>query len=176
MEGKQFAKLVKDIKILDKKVTATDIDLIFAKIKDKAARRISFDEFMNGLDLVAQRKGLTGKQIRDIVSQSQGPILVGTKAEAVKYHDDKTLYTGVHANGGPSTVDKEKISDISQLCDRTESDVRGQKLQPVSEITNQHYSMVVIEEEQKQMIKKVAPKQQDCSMPQTLEHLFGQFS
>jgi len=53
MEGKQFAKLVKDIKILDKKVTATDIDLIFAKIKDKAARRISFDEFMNGLDLVA---------------------------------------------------------------------------------------------------------------------------
>lgn len=113
MEGKQFAKLIKDIKILDKKVTATDIDLIFAKIKDKAARRISFDEFMNGLDLVAQRKGLTGKQIREIVSQSHGPILVGTKAEAVKYHDDKTLYTGVHANGGPSTVDKDKISDIS---------------------------------------------------------------
>lgn len=53
MEGKQFAKLIKDIKILDKKVTATDVDLIFAKIKDKAARRISFDEFMNGLDLVA---------------------------------------------------------------------------------------------------------------------------
>lgn len=60
LEGKQFAKLIKDLKILDKKVTSTDIDLIFAKIKDKAARRISFTEFMNGLDLVAQRKGMTG--------------------------------------------------------------------------------------------------------------------
>jgi hypothetical protein len=45
MEGKQFAKLMKDCKILDKKVTSTDIDLIFAKIKEKAARRISFTEF-----------------------------------------------------------------------------------------------------------------------------------
>mgnify|MGYP000965301212 CR=1 FL=1 len=45
MEGKQFAKLIKDSKILDKKVTSTDIDLIFAKIKDKAARKISFTEF-----------------------------------------------------------------------------------------------------------------------------------
>jgi hypothetical protein len=45
MEGKQFAKLMKDCKILDKKVTSTDIDLIFAKIKEKAARRISFAEF-----------------------------------------------------------------------------------------------------------------------------------
>ncbi len=53
MEGKQFAKLIKDIQILDKKVTSTDVDLVFAKIKDKSARRISFEEFMNGLDLVA---------------------------------------------------------------------------------------------------------------------------
>lgn len=113
MEGKQFTKLIKDLKLLDKKVTTTDIDLVFAKIKDKAARRISYVEFMNGLDLVAQRKGITGKQIREVVAQSQGPILTGTKAEAVKYHDDKSLYTGVYANGGPSNVDKEHISDIS---------------------------------------------------------------
>jgi hypothetical protein len=45
MEGKQFAKVIKDNKLLDKKVTSTDIDLIFAKIKDKAARRISYTEF-----------------------------------------------------------------------------------------------------------------------------------
>jgi len=56
---------------------------------------------------------------------SKGPILTGTKAEAVKYHDDKSLYTGVHANGGPSTVDIDKVVDISQLCDRTDADVRG---------------------------------------------------
>jgi len=50
---------MKDCKILDKLVTSTDIDLIFAKIKEKAARRISFTEFLNGLELVAYRKGLT---------------------------------------------------------------------------------------------------------------------
>jgi hypothetical protein len=61
MEGKQFAKCIKDNKILEKKVTGTDIDLIFAKIKNKAARRISYTEFLNGLELVAQRKGLTGQ-------------------------------------------------------------------------------------------------------------------
>ena len=53
MEGKQFVKLFKDTGLLDTKVTTTDIDLIFAKIKTKAARRITFTEFLNGVDLVA---------------------------------------------------------------------------------------------------------------------------
>lgn len=58
-----------------------------------------------------------------------GPVFTGTKAEAVKYHDDKSLYTGVYGQGGPSTVDAGKgmISDISQLCDRSGADVRGVK-------------------------------------------------
>lgn len=42
MEGKSFVKLAKDCKLIDKKLTATDVDLIFAKIKDKAERRITF--------------------------------------------------------------------------------------------------------------------------------------
>ena len=42
MDGKVFAKVAKDCKILDKKLTNTDVDLIFAKIKDKSARKITF--------------------------------------------------------------------------------------------------------------------------------------
>jgi hypothetical protein len=42
MEGKSFVKLAKDCKLIDKKLTSTDIDLIFAKVKDKAERRITF--------------------------------------------------------------------------------------------------------------------------------------
>jgi hypothetical protein len=41
MEGKTFAKLAKDCNLLDKKVTVTDIDLIFAKVKVKGARKIN---------------------------------------------------------------------------------------------------------------------------------------
>ncbi len=42
MDGKTFAKFAKDAKILDKKLTTTDVDLTFAKVKAKAERKISF--------------------------------------------------------------------------------------------------------------------------------------
>ena len=46
MDGKTFAKLAKDLRLINSKyLSPTDVDLIFAKIKDKAARRISFTEF-----------------------------------------------------------------------------------------------------------------------------------
>lgn len=45
----------------------------------------------------------------------------------VKFHDDKSLYTGVHAKGGPSTIDKDNINSLANLCDRTEADNRGVK-------------------------------------------------
>jgi len=37
MDGKTFAKFAKDTAILDKKLTATDVDLIFAKVKTSSA-------------------------------------------------------------------------------------------------------------------------------------------
>lgn len=43
MDGKSFAKMCKDTKLLDKKLTATDVDLIFAKSKAKTDRRITYD-------------------------------------------------------------------------------------------------------------------------------------
>jgi len=42
-----------------------------------------------------------------------GPTFTGTKADHVKFHDDKSLYTGVYARGGPTNVDKYNIRDIS---------------------------------------------------------------
>jgi len=43
MDGKGFAKLAKDTKLLDKKLTATDVDLAFSKVKDRSARRITYE-------------------------------------------------------------------------------------------------------------------------------------
>ena len=59
---------------------------------------------------------------------SGGKTLTGTKAQANKFHDDKDQYTGVHAHGGPSILDTDKVADIGQLLDRTEADVRGVKV------------------------------------------------
>ena len=96
MEGKTFAKLCKDLKLLDKKFTSTDVDLIFAKIKEKAARKITFQEFCSGLQLIAEKKGVSLEQIKGVVANSDGVHLTGTKADNVKFHDDKSLYTGIH--------------------------------------------------------------------------------
>lgn len=113
MDGKTFAKCAKDCKVLDKAVTATDIDLIFAKVKDKAARKISYPQFEKAVAEIAAKKKSTFEDVSAKMMAHGGPSFSGTKAEAVKYHDDKSLYTGVHGKGGPSTVDTDKVSDIS---------------------------------------------------------------
>ena len=61
------------------------------------------------------------------IVEAGGPIYSGTMAEPVRFHDDKTLYTGVHAKGGPSTLDynRTRVDNIQILCDRGEADVRG---------------------------------------------------
>jgi len=116
---------------------------------------------LNGLQLFAEKKGTTADQVQAKVASSKGPILQGTKADAVKFHDDKSLYTGVYAQGGPSTVDagNGKISDISQLCDRTDADVRGRKVEgaAVAEVTHK-VAGIVIEEE-----KSAAPKKKKAA-------------
>lgn len=129
MDGKTFAKLTKDCNLLDKKLTSTDVDLVFAKIKDKAARKITFDQFKNGITQMAAKKGITDAELQKHICEAGGPKFAGTKADFVKFHDDKSLYTGVYAKGGPTNVDagKGQVSDISQLCDRTSADVRGIK-------------------------------------------------
>lgn len=129
MDGRQFAKLTKDANLVDKKFTSTDVDLIFAKVKDKSARKISFSQFESALAQIATKKGVSKDNVAESLLKCGGPVLHGTKADFVKFHDDKSTYTGVHLKGGPSTIDagNGKISDISQLCDRTSADVRGVK-------------------------------------------------
>ena len=130
MDGKTFAKLTKDCKLLDKNLTSTDVDIIFAKVKaGPAARKIHFDEFKKALPHLAAKKKVTEAELSELICKAGGPQFQGTKADFVKFHDDKSLYTGVYAKGGPTNVDAGRggISDISQLCDRTGADVRGVK-------------------------------------------------
>lgn len=116
MEGRAFVKLCKDVKIIDAKFKATDADLIFAKVKSKGARKINFTQFKTALDEIAKRKKVDVTDLTVLVEGSSGPEFHGTQTEAVKFYDDKSLFTGVHQHGGPSTVDKGRtqISDLSR--------------------------------------------------------------
>ncbi len=129
MDGKTLAKLAKDCNILDKKFTSVDIDIIFSKVKAKGTRKINPNQFVHALEEFAMKKGVSFDQLSEHICTVGGPVFTGTKAAKVKWHDDKASYTGVHANGGPSTVDigKTMITDIRQLCDRSEATVRGVK-------------------------------------------------
>eukprot|EP00920_Eleutheroschizon_duboscqi_P025841 GHVT01063834.1.p1 GENE.GHVT01063834.1~~GHVT01063834.1.p1 ORF type:complete len:147 (-),score=18.84 GHVT01063834.1:670-1110(-) len=125
MDGRTFVKLCKDCKLVDKVVTTIDIDLIFAKVKEKGQRTISFSAFERSLKLIAEKKKLPLFKIVEQVQSAKGPQFVGTTADAVRFHDDKSTYTGVYANGGPSTVDTAK-SRGADLTKRP-ANVRGVK-------------------------------------------------
>ena len=129
MESKPYSKLYKDCGLFDKKFTVNDADINFSKVKSGKVKVITFDQFEKTLELAAQKKGTTKDALIEQILSKGGPTYSGTKADYVKFHDDKSTYTGVYAKGGPTTVDagRGKISDISQLCDRTGADVRGVK-------------------------------------------------
>ena len=128
LESKQFLKLCKDCKLIDKKFGLNDVDIVFAKVKSGKLKTITFAEFQNALGEIAKKKGTTAEDIEGKVKSHGGPTYSGTKADYVKFHDAKSTYTGVYAKGGPSVVDVGtggKVSDISQTCNRQAADVRG---------------------------------------------------
>ena len=127
MGSSQFAKVIKQNKKY--KFSDADIDNTFAKAKMKGATKISFAEFQKALHMLADIKKVDHAQFEADIA-GQGVEFKGTKADYVKFHDDKSQYTGVYARGGPTTVDAGRggmVSDISQTCDRSAADVRGVK-------------------------------------------------
>ena len=128
MESKQFSKLVKECKLIDKKFSINDVDIVFSKVKVKGLKTITFPDFNRALEEIAKKKGKTKESIVETIQKHGAATYAGTKADYVKFHDDKNLYTGVYARGGPSTVDAGRggmVSDISQTCNRSAADVRG---------------------------------------------------
>ena len=130
MESKVYAKLYKETGIIDKKFTVNDADINFSKVKSGKVKTITFDQFEKTLELAAAKKGTTKDALVQKIVAHGGATYAGTKADYVKFHDDKSTYTGVYARGGPTTVDAGRggmVSDISQTCDRSAADVRGVK-------------------------------------------------
>eukprot|EP00419_Tripos_fusus_P052424 CAMPEP_0172800762 /NCGR_PEP_ID=MMETSP1075-20121228/2782_1 /TAXON_ID=2916 /ORGANISM="Ceratium fusus, Strain PA161109" /LENGTH=463 /DNA_ID=CAMNT_0013638719 /DNA_START=58 /DNA_END=1449 /DNA_ORIENTATION=+ len=106
MDGKSFAKLCRDCKLIGAGFTSTEADLLFARVATKGQRRITLPQFERALEHIAQKKNKTFTQIRAAVAGTGGPVLSGTQADAVRFHDDKSTYTGAHINGGPEQVVK----------------------------------------------------------------------
>ncbi|KAI8924042.1 p25-alpha-domain-containing protein [Entophlyctis helioformis] len=86
MDGARWAKFCRDSGLLDKDISATDIDIMFNKVKAKTARRIDFDQFQAALRLIAAKRFGNSKSpteafaaiIRTIVNGNVRPVLQGT--------------------------------------------------------------------------------------------------
>ena len=63
MDGKTFAKVCKDCQVNSKTCTPTDVDLIFAQVKEKAARRITYPQFERALAICASKRKETTDQL-----------------------------------------------------------------------------------------------------------------
>ena len=126
MDSSKFTKMLKECKIIDnKKFTGTDADMIFTKVKTKGARKITFNEFVDkALPEIATKLKSTPDAVASQIA-SHAPQSSGTKADAVKFHDDKDQYTGVYAAGGPTNVDRNAGSLSGVVDRRVGNDVRG---------------------------------------------------
>merc|ERR1712007_66024 len=100
MDQKSFTKMCKDVGLMDKTFTSTDSDLIFTKCC-KGQRRMNKGQFLHALAEVSAKKGKSTDEIKDQVVGGGGPLLHGTVADDVRFHDDKSTYTGTHVYGGP---------------------------------------------------------------------------
>ncbi|KAK2854363.1 hypothetical protein Q5P01_007024 [Channa striata] len=106
LNGKNWAKLCKDCKIIDgKNVTGTDVDIVFSKVKQKTSRVITYEEFQKALEELASKrfKGQSkdeALQSIHMLVEGKGPTNAGvtkvSKTATVDRLTDTSRYTGTH--------------------------------------------------------------------------------
>lgn len=92
--NRDFSKLCEDAELTDRSFTRGDADVIFTKFRTK---KIKFEQFQEALRMVAERKKESIKSVQADVTRCSGPVVHATQADNVRFHDDKDLYTGMHA-------------------------------------------------------------------------------
>mmetsp|Transcript_16531 Transcript_16531/g.37231 ORF Transcript_16531/g.37231 Transcript_16531/m.37231 type:complete len:372 (+) Transcript_16531:81-1196(+) len=98
LDGRELNQLCQDAKLLDKSCKTADVDIIFNKVKNRGERKIDFEQFKDACIGIARKKGCAVSDVQRAVVDSGGPGFRGvTQADAVRFHDDKSLYTGMHA-------------------------------------------------------------------------------
>lgn len=78
MDGKSFIKLCKDCGLTNKQCTPTQLDLIFAKNKERTARKINFQQFCAALEGVATARSQSMPDMEAQILQHGGPSFAGT--------------------------------------------------------------------------------------------------
>merc|ERR1712048_1553647 len=97
-DGREFSKLCKECELFDKKFTAQDADLVFTSVKQQGQRVMGYEEFKLAIGKIAKKKGIETQAVQQQIKKTGGPKWSGTKTDTVRFHDDKSTYTGAHAS------------------------------------------------------------------------------
>lgn len=85
MDGKAFAKMCKDCKLLGRGLTPTDADLVFAKVKPKGGRKICFSSFAAALEALAAKKVRAALLARAVSAAASGALQQDAQAQARRH-------------------------------------------------------------------------------------------
>lgn len=124
MESKNFTKMAKNCKLVGKKLTGTDCDLIFTAQKTKGKKKITYTQWEKAVEAIAVRLKVDVAVVHKKLVVHGQPASSGTKAEYSKFYDDKSTWAGVHQHGGPSTNDN-RPTLASQANRDNKANVRG---------------------------------------------------
>lgn len=113
MTSAEFIKFCRDCGVIDRSYTGGDADLAFQKTKAAAShpqagayssgvvhgKKVSYEVFRAiAIPCIAEKKKLEVATLVATLALKEGPKLNNTTtAEANKFHDDKSTYTGAHA-------------------------------------------------------------------------------
>ncbi|XP_071329843.1 tubulin polymerization-promoting protein family member 3 isoform X2 [Trachinotus anak] len=117
LNGKNWAKLCKDCKIIDgKNVTGTDVDIVFSKVKQKMSRVITYEEFQRALEELAPKrfKGQSKQEaLQSIFRLVEGrePTNVGVTKQIPHVPPRHATPPGLQAADGPFSWSATSASD-----------------------------------------------------------------
>jgi len=129
LDSARFTKLCRDSNIVSKMKTAEALDIAFTKCVPKMSKKMDFDHFLAALPRISVCSGLAMTEVCKRIAMCTGPTSRCTKASFVKLHDDKTLFTGIYARGGPDVGPV--TVDMKAFVGRA----KAQASKPVAELT-----------------------------------------
>jgi len=124
LNGRQFAKMMKDSKLVGKRFNNHSVDILFSKVAKKA-KAITLNEWLRALELVAEEIGRDIDWVKKKLVVDGVPSNSGTKAEKNRFYDDKSTWTTTAVNGGPTNVDAFKMNFQDLTNRENKADRRG---------------------------------------------------
>ena len=70
MEPLQFRQFAKKCKLISKRFTLNDVDIVFSKVKAKGQITITYEDFENSLTEIAKKTGTTVDLIKECIEKS----------------------------------------------------------------------------------------------------------